>query len=74
MENTVFGVIEPAHSRGRRANPHLAELHALFTAACRFGLTRAERDEWGTRFGQGIAALEAQLAAQEARLSERAAA
>jgi len=56
-----------APKRGREPgpNPHVAELRALFAAACRFGITSAERDEWQVRFEEAIAALEALIAASE---------
>jgi hypothetical protein len=70
MRNNLISITDAsARRRDTRANPNVAELRALFTAACRFGLTRAERDEWQARFDKAIAALEAQITASEDELS-----
>jgi hypothetical protein len=72
MSNGLISIFEvSARRQGLRPNPHLAELRALFSAACRFGLTAAERDEWQRRFDEATTALEAQLADSEAHSKAR---
>lgn len=73
MTNTLLSVDAPARVKPRDVipsrreapcpNPHIVELREVFALACRFGLTRAERDEWQARFDQALAALEAEIAA-----------
>jgi hypothetical protein len=70
MRNNLISINDAsARRRDPHPNPHVAELRALFTAACRFGLTRTERDEWQARFDKAIAALEDHAAASEDELS-----
>src|SRR5262245_48539895 len=72
MRNSLISIIDASARRhGPDPSPHVAELRALFAAACRYGLTKAEREEWQARFDDAIAALEAQLAASEDEVSAR---
>jgi hypothetical protein len=67
MKNRLISIVEASsHRHGLDSNPHVAELRALFAAACQFGLTAAEREEWQSRFDEAIAALETQLTAAAA--------
>jgi hypothetical protein len=73
MRNSLISIfVASARRRELRPDAHVAELRSLFSAACRFGLTRTERDEWQARFDIAIAALEAQIAASEDAVSVNA--
>ena len=72
MTNNLLSIIHaPARGLAPRPNPHIAELREVFTLACHFGLTSAERDEWQARFDQAVAALEAEIAASKRSYTAR---
>lgn len=64
MRNGLISIFDAsARRRELGTDAPIAELRRLFSAACRFGLTHDEREEWQARFDKAIAAVEAELAA-----------